>query len=360
MCTADDGAPVSVADALRTAHACLDYLNGPDAAGLPGPALGDVLVSLGELQSKFTAAHAGFLRRFDAADAHDADGYPTSASWLAARTRTTLKDARADVRRMRQLSEHPGIADALAAGQISASLAREMADWTRKLPAELRAETEQILLDAAVAGADLHDLAVIAAYALHQWRSQHPDPDDDGGFDDRYIQLGITFDGAGVIRGNLTPECAAAVSAVLEALGKKRGPQDTRTAGQRFHDALQEGCELLIRAKMVPDRAGADTHVNVHVPLSALRQLPGAPGIEAAFLAAAASRRICPVSSRSSAGSLRVQSAISRAREAEICPAASAAAMPGCAASCRIRRTSARASLRVVRVRAASQLADVG
>jgi hypothetical protein len=39
-----------------------------------------------------------------------------------------------------------------------------------------------------------------------------------------------------VIRGNLTPQCAAAV---LEALGKKAGPEDDRTEGKRFHDALQ-------------------------------------------------------------------------------------------------------------------------
>jgi hypothetical protein len=29
--------------------------------------------------------------------------------------------------------------------------------------------------------------------------------------------------------------------AVIEALGKPRGPEDIRTAGQRYHDALQEG-----------------------------------------------------------------------------------------------------------------------
>ena len=45
-----------------------------------------------------------------------------------------------------------------------------------------------------------------------------------------------------MIRGDLTPECAAAVRAVLEALGKKAGPEDDRTDGQRFHDALQLAC----------------------------------------------------------------------------------------------------------------------
>ena len=53
--------------------------------------------SLGELQAKLTAAQAGFLRRFDAADSHDADGYGTSSAWLAAMTRLKASDARAAV-----------------------------------------------------------------------------------------------------------------------------------------------------------------------------------------------------------------------------------------------------------------------
>ena len=96
------------------------------------------------------------------------------------------------------------------------------------------------------------------------------------------------MDGAGRLTGDLTPECAAAVTAVLEALGKKRGPEDDRTAAQRFHDALQEGCELLIRAKMVPDRAGSDTRVDVQIPLSALRGIDGASAVEEAWLRARA------------------------------------------------------------------------
>jgi hypothetical protein len=127
MCTPDGDARGSAAEALRMVSAGLDYLNGPDAADLPAAALGEVLTSLGELQAKFAVAQAAFLRRFDAVDAHDADGYPTSASWLAAMT----------------------------GGQISPFWAGEIARWTKPLPAELRGETEQILLEAAAAGADL-------------------------------------------------------------------------------------------------------------------------------------------------------------------------------------------------------------
>lgn len=62
------------------------------------------------------------------------------------------------------------------------------------------------------------------------------------------MKLGTTFGGAGVIRGNLTPECAAAVRAVVEALGKKSGPEDDRTEEKRFHDAIQLACAPLPRA----------------------------------------------------------------------------------------------------------------
>jgi hypothetical protein len=297
MCTGDDDSgglarrgaangavvPGSVAEALRVAGVVLDYLNSP-AAELDGAACGQVLTALATLHAKFTAAHAAFLRRFDAADAHDADGYGSSSAWLAAMTKLTPRDAKATVRQMRQFGNHPHLAGALATGDLSQSWGLEIAGWTNKLPAELRGETDKILVRAAAGGASRDDLAVIAAAAYEKWRSQHPDPDDDGGFDDRYLAVGSTFGGAGVIRGNLTPECAAAVQAVLEALGKRHGPEDQRSEAQRFHDALQLGCELLIRAKMVPDRAGADTRVEVHIPLSQLRQMPGASALEQAWL----------------------------------------------------------------------------
>jgi hypothetical protein len=292
MCTADavrvdddafDGAP----DALRMAGAALDYLNSSPIADLDGAACGEVLVTLGEIQAKLTAAHAGFLRRFDATNAHDADGFGSSSTWLAAKAGMSKKAARAAVRQMRQLSGRPLLDTALASGDVTDSLAFTIADWTRKLPVEMRDETDRILLEAATAGASLDDLATIAACAIENWRRQQPDPDNpDDAFEERFVQVGTTFGGAGVIRGNLTPECTAAVRAVVEALGKKAGQEDDRTEGKRFHDALQLACELLLRAKLVPDRAGADTQVVAHIPLSQLRQMPGAGDLEDAWIRA--------------------------------------------------------------------------
>jgi hypothetical protein len=285
MCTADGADFGSVAEALRAGLAFADYLNASDAAELEPAALGEALVSLGEIQSKLAVASAEFLFRFDAHDGHDADGYASSSAWLAAMAGLSKRDAKAAVRRMRVIAKHPPIAQGMAAGEISDSWGREIVSWLKKLPEELREGTEEILAEAAAAGASLEDLATIIAAALARWEAEHPDEDDDG-FPDRFLQVETTFAGAGVIRGDLTPECAAAVTAVLEALGKKAGPEDDRTTPQRFHDALQLACELLLRAKLVPDRSGADTQVVANISLRDLRAMPGAPGLEEVWVRA--------------------------------------------------------------------------
>ena len=231
--------------AIEVASAALDYLNSA-VADLDGAACGETLIALGAIQAKLTAAHAAFLRRFDAADAHDADGYGSSSSWLAAKGGMSKQGARAAVRQMRRLGERPLLGAALAAGGITDSLASAIADWTGKLPAEMREETDRILLEAAAAGASLDDLTAIAAFAIETWRAQQPDADEPDP-DDRFLRLGTTFGDAGVIRGDLTPECATAVRAVLDALGKKTGPEDDRTEAQRFHDALQLAWAFLPR-----------------------------------------------------------------------------------------------------------------
>ena len=154
-----------------------------------------------------------------------------------------------------------------------------MAGWTGKIgDQDLQRDADQILLEAAQAGADLDGLRVIAQAAYEAWRAAHPDDDPPGkGFEDRFLQLDTTIDGAGRLTGDLTPECAAAVTAVLQALGKKRGPEDDRTVAQRYHDALQEGCELLIRAKMVPDRAGSTPASTSRSPSPPSARCPAPP-----------------------------------------------------------------------------------
>ena len=124
---------------------------------------------------------------------------------------------------MRRLSAHPAVAAALAAAEISGSWARQVCEWTDALPAGCRGDADEILLGAAGGGADLAGLGQLAEEIRKQTaRPGHRREDD--GFDDRRVWLAATFGGAGTLRGDLTPGCAAALSAVLAALGKRAGP----------------------------------------------------------------------------------------------------------------------------------------
>src|ERR1700722_147963 len=107
MCTPDGsgcalaapaGGFADVSDALRVGRALGAYLNSPAAADLAGPARGAGLEQLGTIPSPLTAAADRILRRFDADDAHHADGYANSAGCLPARSGLGRKDAKAAVR----------------------------------------------------------------------------------------------------------------------------------------------------------------------------------------------------------------------------------------------------------------------
>jgi hypothetical protein len=111
-------------------------------------------------------------------------------------------------------------------------------------------------------------------------RPDLPDEDPARGFEDRAVRLETTFQGAGVLHGDLTPECAAVVGAVLEALSAPAGAEDTRTREQRYHDALQEAMRRLVAAGLLPERAGQPVKVWAHVSLADLLKLDGSSALQ--------------------------------------------------------------------------------
>jgi hypothetical protein len=275
--------PVSAADAVAMAQAGLAFLANTDMASVPAAAQADCLRGLERIESLQTAARAGALTAFMAGRGHEDDGQGSARAWLRWQTRVTKGAAAGAVAWARRLAAHPAVSEALAAGEISASWAREICAWTSQLPAERQADADAILLAAAAGGADLADLAGLAEEM--QRRCAGPDADDDGGFADRWLRLDLTLHGAGRVQGDLTPQCAAALQAVLEALGKKAGQEDVRSKSQRDHDAVEEACRRLIGAGCLPDRAGQSTQIQLHMTLDQLRGLEGASDAEAAWAA---------------------------------------------------------------------------
>ena len=262
------------------ARAGLAWLAAADATALTGAEQAECLRGLERAEAVHTAARASVLAAFRAGGGHEDDGHGSAKTWLRWQTRVTEGAAAGAMGWMRRLAAHPVVREALAAGRVSASWAREICRWSDLLPERHRGDADEILAGAAAGGADLGDVAALA----EELRRRLARPDGDGdGFDERRVRLATTFGGAGRLEGDLTPRCAAALGAVLDALGKRAGPEDIRTRGQRAHDALEEACRRLIGAGCLPHRAGQPTQILLHMGLDQLRGLPGAGQAEAAW-----------------------------------------------------------------------------
>jgi hypothetical protein len=272
--------PVTAADAVAAAQAALGWLAAADVASLTTAEQADCLRALERAESLHTAARARVLTAFHAQNGCAYDGHGSTRTWLKWQTQITGGAAAGAIGWMRRLSAHPAVTDALASARVSESWARKICEWTDPLPAEHRGDADVILLGAAAGGARLRDLDGLAQEIRK--RTARPDSDDDG-FDDRSLRLGRTFGGAGKLHGELAPQCAAALAAVLEALGKRAGPEDLRTKDQRQHDALAEACRRLIASGGLPERAGQPTQIQLNMTLEQLRGLPAAGAVDAAW-----------------------------------------------------------------------------
>ena len=238
MCTMT--APMSAREAMDMVRTGLGYLADADPAGLDTEEQALVLRGLEQDDAVLTAARARCLAAFTAGHGHCGDADYSPRAWLMHQTGITRGAAAAHTAWARRADGHRLVVAALAAGQISESYARAICQWTDKLPAQSREAADEILLAAAAAGMGLRDLAGLAGEMYQRSRPDLPDEDPARGFDDRGVRLETTFGGAGVLSGDLTPDCAAIVAAVLDALSAPAGAEDGRTREQRYHDALAE------------------------------------------------------------------------------------------------------------------------
>jgi hypothetical protein len=221
------------------ARAALGYLSA-DATALDAETQAACLRGLERTDAIATAARASFLSAFIADQGYSADADYSARAWLMHRTGITRAAAASHTAWAKRAGTHPRVLAALATGELSESYGRAICQWTDKLPEKFREESDELLVKAAAAGLGLADLSALFAEMYERARSELPDEDPDRAFGDRGVRLVTTFQGAGVLNGDLTPDCAAVVGAVLDALSAPAGAEDDRTRDQRYHDALQE------------------------------------------------------------------------------------------------------------------------
>ena len=270
----------SVSEAMDMVHAGLSYLAAADAAQLTARTQAECLRRLEQSDAISTAARASFLSVFTTGQGYSADADYSPRAWLIHKTRISKGAAVAHTAWAKRVTAHAKVVAALAAGKLSESYGRTICQWTDRLPEDCRPAADAILLSAAEAGMDLRDLAGLAAEIYERSRPDLPDEDPGQAFADRAVRLETTFQGAGVLNGDLAPECAAVVGAVLEALSAPAGAEDTRTHAQRYHDALQEAMRRLAASDLLPERAGQPVKVWALISLADLLRLDGSSALQ--------------------------------------------------------------------------------
>ena len=237
--------PGNVQEALEMVRTGLRYLAAADATAMAAEEQARCLHKLEQATSVLTVARSSVLGAFTAGQGYVGDADYSPRAWLIHKTGITRGAAAAHTAWVRRAGAHPQVMDALAAEEMSESMARTLCQWTDKLPEDCRAAADEILVTAAAAGMGLRDLAGLFAEIYERSRADLPDEDPGRAFEDRGVRLQTTFQGAGVLHGDLTAECAAIVGAVLDALSAPAGAEDTRTQAQRCHDGLHEAMRPL-------------------------------------------------------------------------------------------------------------------
>ena len=263
-----------MAGALAMLDSAWGFLTGLDKVGLPAAALGDLLRALERGDARAAAVRGQTLAAFAAQDGAVADGQQTNRLWLINTTEVTKGQAAEHLAVQKLAERHPVLLAGLAGGDaLTRSVALQLAKWVRKIPQDHRDAAEQILVAAAEAGADLRALAAIYGEILS--RTAPADPDDPDPGPDRGVWLETTMDGAGLLRGELSPDCAAMVGSVLDALSVPEPGGESRTQRERYHDALAEAFRRLLASDLLPKRAGQPLKALGHIHFTELRALDG-------------------------------------------------------------------------------------
>ena len=249
----------------------LRFLAAQDAAGLPAPAVADQLRALERADAAGAAVRGRLLEVFDSQDGHLAGGQRSTRAWLIHSLRVTRGQAAEHLAVQALARGHRVLHAALAEGWVlTKSEALQLARWTKAIPDRSTGARPRTSWSPRPG----------PAWTCGAWPRSAPrsapapperDPDGDNGKHlDRGVSLDTTFDGAGVIHGDLSPECAALVRAVLDALSAPRGGGDLRSRPERYHDALGEAMRRLLASDLLPQRAGQPVKALVHVSFADL------------------------------------------------------------------------------------------
>ena len=233
----------SVSEAIDMARAALCYLAAADAAQLPAETQADCLRGLDSTDAVATAARASFLSAFTTGQGYSADADYSARAWLMHKTGITRGAAASHTAwANRYASASGGDRRAGRRGAVRILRRGPFASGPTSCPRSSATSPMSCWSQAAAAGLGLADLSALFAEMYQRARSDLPDEDPGRDFADRGVRLGQPSRARAFFNGDLTPECAAVVGKVLDALSAPAGAEDDRTQEQRYHEPGRTRC----------------------------------------------------------------------------------------------------------------------
>src|SRR3989441_2044259 len=207
---------------------------------------------------------------------HQVNGNITAASWISRTCGMSVTSAADRLCVGEQLQSLPKIAAALSSGEVGYQSVSVLCHLRDQLGDKRDLFNEEEMLGF-TRQFSVFNLRMICRVARHV-------ADPDGFFNEaehdysrRRLHISLMSDGMHAIDGVLDAECGAAVKTVLDALAKRRGPEDERTRPQRMADALDEAVHHAMDEGRLPRRNGGKPHVSVTTTLEGLKNEFGAP-----------------------------------------------------------------------------------
>ncbi|WP_051723910.1 HNH endonuclease signature motif containing protein [Micromonospora chokoriensis] len=244
------------------------------------------------LEQRLAAVKLTLVREVDGRGTATAQGASSTAVWLRDRLRLGVGAARRLVELAATLdTAPPGVRDALTGGAVDVEQVRVIADtvttvhatagpeaadkavgvlvdWAAQFDASLLRKLGTRILDHVAP--EVADAAADAALRAAESRAAR----------DRHVTFNEQPDGRLRLTGILDTEAAAALRAAIDPLTAPSGPDDTRTPGQRRHDALADVCRIALRTGDLPEHGGDVAQVVVTTSYDELTRQLGSGALD--------------------------------------------------------------------------------
>ncbi|MDG4780333.1 DUF222 domain-containing protein [Micromonospora sp. WMMD961] len=262
-------------DALEQAEAAVAACFDTSAWAATEHDLVAALDAAHRIEQRLAAVKLSLVRELDGRGTATAQGASSTAVWLRDRLRLGVGVARRLVELAATLESAPnGVRDALAGGSVDVEQVRVIANTVETVRVSAGTEAADKAVGVLVGWAAQFDAALLRRLGTRILDHVAPDVADAAAeaalraqesraAGDRHVTISEQSDGRLRLAGILDTEAAAALRAAIDPLTGPTGPDDTRTAGQRRHDALADVCRLALRTGELPESGGDLTQVVV-------------------------------------------------------------------------------------------------